>query len=129
MHLVPYHQLPGFDGYYLEDGWVRGVYPGSLQLAIEVDAVLTERHPDFGPPKPGEMYRYLRIAIRFPNVRRVDWIQPLNLHGNRDPDGSIDYGNIDFFNRSGDLSHLGGEWGEVSVVSDMPVVDRPDDSD
>jgi hypothetical protein len=123
---VPYHELPGFEGYYFEDGWVLGVYPSDRQFVVEIEAVLTRRHPEFGPPKPGEMYRYRRVAVRFPNVRRTDWIEPLTLRGNQDPDGWIDYGNIDFFTRAGDVSHLGGEWGEVAVTSDLPLVDLLD---
>jgi hypothetical protein len=121
---VPYHELPGFDGYYFEGGWVLGVYPSDRQFVIDIEAVLTEQHPDFGPPKPGEMYRYRRVAVRFPNVRDLEWIQPLNLRGSRDATGSIDYGNIDFFIRTRDVSHLGGDWGEVAVTSDMPVMDQ-----
>lgn len=124
MEALPYHELPGFDGYYFEDGWVRGLYASTLQLVIEIDAVLTGHHPHFGEPNPGEIYCYERVAVLFPNARHVEWIQPLTLQPHRDPDGSVDYGNIDVFTRSGDVSHLRGEWGEVCVVSDLPVVGR-----
>jgi hypothetical protein len=120
---VPYHELPGFDGYYFEDGWVLGLYASDREFLIDIDAVLTPRHPDFGPPNPGDKYRYRRVAVRFPNVRDLEWIKPLDLRGTLDPDGTVDYGNIDFFVRSGDVSRLGGKWGEVAVTSDMPLVD------
>lgn len=102
---------------------MAGVYPSDHQFVIVIDAVMTETHLDFGPPESGQLYRYRRIAVRFPNVRQVEWLQQPPLRGQEDPDGTIDYGNIDFFTRSGDRSHLGGYWGEVEIRSDLPVVD------
>jgi hypothetical protein len=100
---------------------VVGIDPTG-DLTIEIDAVLTPRHPDFGPPAPGEMFRYHLVTIRFPDTTQLEWIHPLELSGHRDPDGSIDYGNIDFFVRAGQVSHLGGDWGEVRVTSGIPLV-------
>jgi hypothetical protein len=128
---IPYSDLPGFERFYLEDSYVIDIRSSEHELALDVEAVLTPSHPDFGEPNAGKMYRYRRVTIRFPNVRRIDWIRPLILRPTRDPDGSIDYGNIDFFMLERGSYRLGGEWGEVVVVGDQPVVGpaSPTDAD
>lgn len=75
------------------------------------------------------MYPYRRIAIRFPNVRRLEWVRPLDLTGSTDPDGTVDYGNIDWLSWRGDTFGLGGDWGEVELESDPPVIDMLDVED
>jgi hypothetical protein len=120
---IPYHELRGLEGYYFEDGWVLAIDPHPARFSIDIEAVLTPDHPFYGPPKPRQQYRYLRVTIHFPGIRSVEWVQPLRLPSHRDLDGSIDHGNIDWFIRTGEISHLGGEWGEVRITSDPPVVE------
>jgi hypothetical protein len=40
-----------------------------------------------------------------------------------DPDGTWDYGNIDEFFMENEAYHLIGEWGELTIVSDPPVIE------
>lgn len=120
---IPYADLPGLADYYLEDSFVLGIRPSEHELAFDIEAVLTPSHPEFGPPHVGEMHRYRPISLRFTNARQIDWIEPMNLRPNRDPDGSIDFGNIDFFALEDGRYRLGGSWGEVAVVADLLVVE------
>ncbi|MEO9123109.1 MAG: hypothetical protein ABI262_00210 [Microcoleus sp.] len=46
-----------------------------------------------------------------------------NISPIADPDGSIDYGNIDeFFRADGKYYLRVGEWGELTIVSDPPMI-------
>jgi len=72
--MANYASLPGLEHLYLEDSWVLGVYESDGVLNFDLEAVLTEQHPYWEPPKPGEMYCYGRVALTFPGVRSIEWI-------------------------------------------------------
>ena len=120
----PYHELPGIEALYLEDSYVLGVREGTTDVRFELEAVLTEDHPKWSPPKPGEQYAYLRVDLVFPNPRRVEWIERA-MRPITDASGEIDYGNIDSFEWQTDFYELLGEWGHVRIESDAPVLVEP----
>ena len=64
--LRPYPELPGLE--------VLGVHKGTSEVRFELDAVLTEDHPNWSAPKPNEQYAYLRVDLVFPNPRRIEWV-------------------------------------------------------
>ncbi|GLY87658.1 hypothetical protein [Actinoallomurus iriomotensis] len=109
---------------YLEDSWVLEVGVRDGALVFDLEAVLTERHPRYRPPRPGEMYCYHRGRLTVSG-------RPVLFRGserppNRDPDGELDRGNIDVFAPlAGGSSgwRLEGEWGEAVVGSPAVVLD------
>jgi hypothetical protein len=122
-----YEQLSGFEHLYLEDSWVLAVGERANELRFDLEAVLTEDHPDWHPPKPDEVYAYKRLAVVFLKPREVTWVKRMTGPPAVDASGEVDYGNIDVFMWDGDLFDLQGDWGHVRVVSDPPVVVNPEE--
>jgi hypothetical protein len=120
----PYAELPGLEALYLEDSYVLGVREEPSEVRIGLEAVLTEDHPSWSPPKPDEQYAYRRIELVFPNTRRVDWVEK-SMTPFRDGSGEIDYGNIDSFEWQPGFYDLRGDWGHLRIESDEPVVVEP----
>jgi hypothetical protein len=67
-----YETIPGLENVYLEDSWVLGVFESDDSLSFDLDAVLTEQHPQGHPPKPGEQYAYRRVSLTFPTLRAIE---------------------------------------------------------
>jgi hypothetical protein len=70
-----YADLPGLEYLYLEDSYALGIAHEPGELRIDLEAVLTEQHPRYRPPKSDEQYCYMRLAISFPQPRSVTWIR------------------------------------------------------
>ncbi|MEJ7892352.1 MAG: hypothetical protein WKF94_06900 [Solirubrobacteraceae bacterium] len=121
--MASYDTLPGLEHLYLEDSWVLGVHESATSLSFDLDAVLTEQHPRWHPPKPGEQYAYRRVALTFPAVRSLEWLSRGGPPAT-DASGERDRGNIDsFVVRDDGVYELDGDWGHVRVASDAPAVD------
>jgi hypothetical protein len=121
MDRLNYWQLPGLENIYLEDSYVLGIKTDT-SIEFFLEAILTENHPLYTSPLPGEQYCYRSITLKFPHP------QTYNLTLNKmlpivDPDGTWDYGNIDEFFLENQTYHLIGEWGELTIVSDSPIIE------
>jgi hypothetical protein len=114
--LSPYDQIDGLDRYYFEDSWVTSVGGDSTGAVLVVEAVLTPRHPDFGPPLPAEQHRYRTIELRFEDADRVDLVLS-HAPPATDASGTTDRGNLDIFVGDGHGTYsLRGDWGSLDVV-------------
>ncbi len=122
MERLNYWQFPGFENIYLQDSYVISIH-AKTSIQILLEAVLTEHHPLYTQPLPGEQYCYRRMTVNFPHPQTYDLVVN-NINPIADPDGSIDYGNIDeFFIRADGKYYLRvGEWGELTIVSDPPMI-------
>jgi hypothetical protein len=119
--VVGYESIPGLENLYLEDSWVLGVFESADSLSFDLDALLTEQHPQWHPPRPGEQYAYRRVSLTFPNVRTIEWLDRGGPPAT-DASGEQDWGNIDRFIVDDDVYEMEGGWGQVRVVSDRPQV-------
>jgi hypothetical protein len=120
MDRVDYWNFPGFEDIYLEDSYLLDLQTNS-QVVARVEAVLKESHPAYSPPKSGEQYAYKDILIIFPNVESYRWLGK-KMTPTRDPDGRIDYGNIDELYSLKGKYYMAGDWGKIEIVSDPPTV-------
>jgi len=120
MERLNYWQFPGFENIYLEDSYVLSIN-AKTSIQIFLEAVLTENHPLYTQPLPGEQYCYRRMTVNFPHPQTYDLVVN-NIGPIADPDGSVDYGNIDEFYRADGKYYLRGEWGELTIVSDSPRI-------
>lgn len=121
--VTTYVELPGLEHLYLEDSWVLAVHESESTFYLDVDAVLTHHHPQWRPAKHDEQYCYRHVRILFERVTSVHWIEK-SMQPTRDPDGSIDFGNIHSFTVDGEEYRIDGEFGRVVVVSASPPVVR-----
>ena len=121
MERLNYWQLPGFENIYLEDSYVLSINANTISIQILLEAVLTENHPLYTPALSGEQYCYRQMTVNFPHPQTYDLVLN-NISAIADPDGSVDYGNIDEFFRADDKYYLRGEWGKLTIVSDPPIL-------
>jgi hypothetical protein len=120
MERLNYWQFPGFENIYLEDSYVLSINDKtSIQILLE--AVLTENHSLYTQPLPEEQYCYRRMSLNFPYPQTYDLVLN-NISPIAEPDGSVDYGNIDEFFSADGKYYLRGEWGELTIVSDPPLL-------
>lgn len=106
--------FPPLADIYLEDSWVLSVLPSAQMVAFELEAVLTETHPDYAGPRPGEQYDYRRATLVVEG-EHVE-VELSGLVPAQDASGSTDLGNIDSWTvDEGGWSVLTGDWGTVRV--------------
>jgi hypothetical protein len=117
--MTPYHDIPALHSIYLEDSYVMGIEERDGGISFTVDAVLTEDHPRYHRPKPGEQYCYAGIVLAFEHATSIEWLERSG-HVFTDPDGEEDLGNIDVLRWEGDLYDIAGDWGHVHVRSAAP---------
>ena len=126
-----YWKLPQFSKYDVENGYLLDVREGD-SIEFTVEAPLTYAHPVYEYQRtlwtkiqdalvrelPPYQYttRWAKILIVFPKVRNVQWIRK-TMRPTVDPDGTVDYGDIDYFTVEGEKSHLIGDWGEIEIIS------------
>jgi len=117
-----YEELPGLEHLYLEDSWVLAVEEAEHELRFVVEAVLTEQHPQWHPPKPDEQYCYRRVALVFARPRSVEWLGRMDGQPAVDASDEVDFGNIDVSRWEGSVFELEGDWGQVRVEGPRPVI-------
>jgi hypothetical protein len=115
-----YDQLPGLEGIYLEDSFVREIVETEDYTSFTLIAALSPDHPAYEEPAPKEAHRYRVAVLTFPSVRARTW-HIRTTERFTDADGAVDYGNIDRFTAGGDgVYRLEGEWGRVEIRSGPP---------
>lgn len=121
MQHLNYWEFNGFENVYLEDSYVLGIHPSTSGFRIRIEAVLTEKHPLYSQPLTGEKYCYRRMTIKFSHPHTYNLVLQ-NINPIPDPDGRVDYGNIDEFFSDDGKYYIRGEWGELTIVSDPPLL-------
>lgn len=111
-----YAEFPSLAGYYLEDSFVLGITSDQQSLAFELEVVLTEDHPHYAAPQPGEQYCYAHGVLTFDDVAQAHWLQ-CNDRTYTDAAGDEDLGNIDVLDREDGTWRVSGDWGEVLVTT------------
>lgn len=117
----PYTDLPDMPGYYLEDSYVLAINASPGRVLFRIDAVVTQDHPDYQGPKPGEYYDFRPAILDFRSVKSLHW-RDQGRRPSTDAAGAIDFGNIDAFTWEGDEFRLEGEWGEMVIVGGAPHI-------
>lgn len=116
-----YETLPTLAGVYLEDSYVLSIEEDPHSLTFRLEAVLTPEHPLYRDPRPGEQYCYAKATLTFAPASQIEWISRTGA-SYRDADDEEDQGNIDYLESEPGGYHLGGDWGEVRVLSSHPPV-------
>ncbi len=116
-----YWNIPGFEGLYLDDSWVLSIEQSGDSLRIVIDLALSESHPEYRPPNPGEQYCYRKGSIDFEGIVALSWTgggRPPTV----DPDGEIDFGSIDGFEQHGSKYSISGDFGDIDVDAGSATV-------
>ena len=117
---IQYYSIPSFNEVYLEDSFVLSIVKSNDSVEILVEAVLREHHPKYNSPKPGEQYCYKKGRLLFKGITQHSWLEKI-MKPIKDIDGEVDYGNIDWFYLEDGHYRIGGEWGELDIISDEPI--------
>lgn len=112
----PYTELPGFGDVVLEESYVLGICASPMTLRIDLDMVLTPRHPAYVSPPAFENECYRRVQIRFVELRRLIWDHS-GLQAATDVNGAVDYGHLDDLRWDGEIFELEGDWGRIRAVA------------
>lgn len=109
-----------FDSVDLEDSWVLDwrFDSASKQLVFDLEVSLRQGHKNYTKPLQGEWTCYKPGHLIFDRVLKIEGLLPMeSVNHSIDPDGSIDYGNIEGFRNIGDDKYIfSGDFGEVSVT-------------
>jgi hypothetical protein len=115
----PYAELPGLEGVYLEDSFVREIVDEPDFVRFVLLVALLPGHPWYERPEPKEPHCYRVATLTFPNVRGRTWLQRGSI-AFTDADGAVDHGNVDVMGAEGGRYRIEGEWGALVVRSDPP---------
>jgi hypothetical protein len=115
--MVPYWQLDGLDGIYLEDSYVLSIEESPSEVIFRMEFVLRESHPAYRAPQAGEQYCYRRGALTFRDLRDVQWTSR-KAAVTTDAMGEVDLGNIDALSRNGTRYSIEGDWGRAVIDAD-----------
>ena len=99
--------------------------PSAVKFRLE--AVLTEAHPLYRDPRPGEQYCYADGWLVLTGASRIEWIRRFEQRY-IDANGEEDLGNIDYLEQEHDHWLVGGDWGEVRIFGQVvPELSLNDD--
>lgn len=90
----PYEDHPAAGAFLLEESYVLDIDARPASVQIEVDLVLTPKHPDYADPPADEQFCFRRGRISFTGVKACSWTGQ-GLRPAVDATGEQDYGNID----------------------------------
>jgi hypothetical protein len=106
---------------YLEDSYVLSIQEENNSITFLLETVLLEEHPLYTEPLVSEAHCYKEGTLSFPNTQSYSLVRS-NAEPVKDPDGSVDYGNIDEMYLKDSAYFLSGEWGTLTITSDSPII-------
>lgn len=105
-----------FRGVDLNDSFVLDWCYENDHLSIELEASIWPESIYYSKPKKNEYTCYRKATLKFVGVKEVSGLKPKELvQSTRDPNGSIDYGNIDVLNVTDGSFILVGDFGSVNI--------------
>jgi hypothetical protein len=118
-----YEEIPGFEPLIsVEYGHLNAIFFVEGHLCFTLEVLLHEQHPDYSPPALQEFGCFQQRWLCFPNVRDVKWLSLTIEPAFEDENGPARLGeNWAFWPENG-AYHLSGDWGEVRIESDIPLV-------
>jgi len=115
-------QSDTIQGVYLEDSYVLGIAVSGRQLRLGVLFALTDDHPAYAAPIPGEQHCYREGEIRWDQVQIVSSRGRSSFFIAADPDGTFDLGSVCYTRNEG-VHHVETDWFDVQFTAgDMEVV-------
>ena len=109
--------LKGID---LTDSFVLSWRTEDDSLIFNVEFSLWPESEFYTPPKPNQYTCYRKSSLIFTNVSQLNGLKSMKeTQSTTDPDGTIDYGNIDEFTSNSDNNvWMSGDFGEVKLRCD-----------
>lgn len=98
----------------LQDSWVLGFAVTPTEFAVRIQFALLESHPEYRPPRPGEIYCYREGLLRFTDFNSLVW-RASGAKAALGPQGEIDYGSVDSLVGASDGYALEGDFGVITI--------------
>lgn len=99
----------------LEDSYVLGVAVTQGLVAVDLDAVLLESHPQYSPPLPREAFCFRRGQLLFTGTESVEW-KMATARPAVDASGEVDWGGVDQFELTQKGFAIAGDFGQLLVA-------------
>jgi hypothetical protein len=101
---------PRFQGIDFEHSYLLGVIYDDESLTLEMEFKLTEQHPSYEPPQPGEEGCFRGGYVRFADI------EDLQIDKAPVPDGeAVDYSIVYSVASRGERFEFSTGWGEIKV--------------
>lgn len=113
---MDWRQLEVFKGIDLNDSFVLDWNYENNCLRLELDASIWPESKYYVEPKLNEYTCYRKAILQFVNTVAVSGLKPKSaVMSSTDPDGSIDYGNIDTLQVADSEFELTGDFGNIKI--------------
>lgn len=113
---MEWSQIELFKGIDLNDSFVLSWCHEADNVSFELDASIWPESEYYSTPKENEYTCYRKATLEFVGVKKVSGLKLRELvQRTTDPDGSVDFGNIDELNVSGDSFLVVGDFGKVNI--------------
>jgi hypothetical protein len=106
-----------FKGIDLNDSFVMGWSFDNNRLSFKLEASIWPESKYYLEPKKEEYTCYRKAVLEFVGVHKVSGLQPIDaVPSSTDPDGSVDYGNVDELIIGDGTFVVSGNFGTVSMI-------------
>jgi len=113
---MEWSQIEIFKGIDLNDSFVLNWSHENDLLSFELEASIWPESEHYTTPKIDEHTCYRKATLEFLGVKKVSGLKPKeSVRSSTDPDGSVDYGNIDGLRAIADSFLLVGDFGSVNI--------------
>ena len=113
---MDWRKLKEFEGIDLNDSFILNWQCTENEFALLIEASIWPDSQFYQAPKENEYTCYKQAQLTFSNCKTIVGIKPMKqAKSNTDPDGSIDYGNIDTLAKTELGFELTGEFGNVQI--------------
>jgi hypothetical protein len=114
---MDWRQLEEFKGIDLNDSFVLGWKQSLNELSFELKASIWPESIFYEAPKANEYTCYRKATLSFSEIKSVVGLTSIeSARYSTDPDGSIDYGNIDSLDITENGFNVVGDFGEVIIT-------------
>ncbi|MBU6953255.1 hypothetical protein [Hahella sp. HN01] len=113
---VDWSQIEIFKGIDLNDSFVLNWDQDGDSLVFDLDASIWPESEYYSKPVEGEYACYRKATLIFTNVKNISGLRNIeSVIPTIDPDGSIDYGEIETFCLTSSGFKLSGDFGLVTI--------------
>ena len=111
-----WEDMEAFKGIDLYDSFITSWSLDGDGLSFELEVSIWPESPCYSTPKANEYTCYKTGILRFFKYSKVEGLLDKNeARSSRDPDGSVDYGNVEYFAISECEFEIHGEFGKVVI--------------
>ena len=114
---MDWNQLELFKGIDLNDSFVLSWVQEADLLRFELEASIWPDSVYYSKPEDDEYTCYRKATLMFRGVQSTVGLKPIDsVPSTTDPDGTVDFGNIETLSQTENGFQLSGDFGSVNIV-------------